>query len=201
MRAELVRRMTKRTTTLRRLVAPWTLILIATGLFQLFRGAPVDAAFFLCIAALLVADAAGLVRVAGTGQPRLAVLLGAAAVLGTLLVLAPRHGAVEGLIAAGIGVSVLLFAWPSHDGHTDVPGVTTEALRRAAILWAAIGVACCLWEVASFLLGLASPEAAAEHPSISLLLDPVVDTTLGRIVFIALWLLGGIALLRRGRGR
>jgi hypothetical protein len=200
MRAARVRRMTKRTTTLRLLVTPWTLILIITGLFQLFRGAPIDAAFFLCVAALLVADAAGLIRVAGIGQPGLAVLLGAAAALGTLLVLVPRHGIVEGLIVAGIGLTVLLFAWPSPGrpltaGADAMPG----AVRRAAILWSAVGVATCLWEVASFLLGLPSAAAEAAHPSISLLLDPAVDTVVGRIVFVALWLLSGIALLRRGQ--
>ena len=80
----------------------------------------------------------------------------------------------------------------------------SPAVRRAAILWSVVGVACCLWEVASFLLGLPSPEAAIAHPSISALFDPILDTFEGRAIFTVLWLLLGIALLRRrgaGRGR
>ncbi len=202
MRAELVRRMTKRTTTIRHLVTPWTLILIITGLFQVFRGAPIDGAFFLGIGAVLIADAAGLMHLAGTGQPRLVVLLCAAAVLGTLMAFAPRHGIVEGVIVAGVGLSVLVFAWRAPAESLAVePGVMPDTVRRGAILWSVLGVAVCVWEVGSFLLGLPSLEAAYKHPSISVLLDPLVGTAFGRIVFIAAWLLGGIALLRRGRAR
>lgn len=223
MRPEVARRTAGKTTRLRRLVQLWTLILIITGLFQLFRGAPVDAAFFLCGAAILVLDAAGLVRFTGPARPRVAWLLLAALPLGILLLLAPRHGVMEGIIVSAIGASVLMFCWSPTSGPAavlsraaetgsdeasgdpagrDRPRAMSPAVRRAAILWSVVGVVCCLWEVASFLLGLPSPEAAIEHPSISALLDPILDTIEGRIVFTALWLLAGAALLRnRGFGR
>lgn len=186
----------------RRVAQPWTLILVITGLFQVFRGAPIDGAFFLVVALVLVMDALGWVSGPDQVQHNLirhrhSVMIGAAAVLGALLVIAPRHGIVEGIIVGAIGISVLFFAWPSH-GDT---GASAVPLRRSAILWSVIGVVCCLWEVTSFLLGLPSPDAQFTHPSISLLLDPVLDTPEGRIGFTALWLLGGIALLRRGRAR
>lgn len=190
-------RKTGRGTLLRRLARPWTVILVFTGLFQLFRGAPVDAAFFLVVAAVLVADEFGLVVLPRVGIPRLWVLTVAAAVLGTLMVLAPRHGLVEGLIMSAIGLSVLLFAWPDRGGS----GSTRAPLRRAAILWSVVAVAACLIEVTSFLLGVPSEEAKLAHPSVSLLLDPALDTVEGRAVFTALWLVVGIALLRRGRPR
>ena len=190
-------RETGRHTLLRRLARPWTVILVLTGLFQLFRGAPVDAAFFLVVVAVLVIDEFGLVVMPRVGIPRLWVLVLAAAALGALLVLAPRHGLVEGLIVSAIGLSVLLFAWPDRGGR----GSARVPLRRAAILWSVVAVVACLIEVTSFLLGIPSDEAQFEHPSISLLLDPALDTIEGRVVFTALWLVVGIALLRRGRQR
>jgi hypothetical protein len=225
MRPDAVRRTAGKTITLRRLAQPWTLILVVTGLFQFFRGAPVDGAFFLGVAVLLLADAVGWLSQTGIRRPRAAWLLAAAIPLGIALVLAPRHGVVEGIIVAGIGVSTLLLGWspqarpsapsdtnetgakaPNTD-ETGASGTSTEntatplspAVRRAAILWSVIAVVCCLWEVASFLLGLPSPEAAIEHPSISDLFDPVIDTIQGRIAFTALWLLVGVALLRGSR--
>lgn len=182
-------------TLLRRLARPWTVILVATGLFQVFRGAPIDGAFFLVVAAVLVADEFGFVTLPGVAAPRRWVLGVAAAVLGTLMVLAPRHGLVEGLVVSAIGLSVLLFAWPDHDGTT----ATRAPLRRAGILWSVVAVAACVIELASFLLGVPSEAAKFAHPSVSLLLDPALDTIEGRVVFTALWLVVGIALLRRGR--
>lgn len=195
MREGSVTREAGRSTLVRRLARPWTVILVITGLFQIFRGAPVDGAFFLTVAVVLVVDEFGRVPLPVVGLPRRWVLAVSAAVLGTLLVLAPRHGLIEGLLVSGIGLSVLLFAWPDHGGS----GSGREPLRRAGILWSVIAVAACLIEVVSFLLGVPSAAAQAEHPSISLLLDPALDTIEGRIVFTALWLVGGIALLRRGR--
>lgn len=186
-----------RQSTFRRAAHPWTAILIITGLFQVFRGAPVDGAFFLVIAGVLVADAFGLVALPDRRMPRRSVVFGTAAVLGVLMVIAPRHGFVEGLIVSAIGVTVLLFAWPD-------PGTTSVRklpLRRAAVVWSIIAVVIALWELTSFFLGLPSPEAEFRHPSISLLLDPVLNTVEGRIGFTALWLVSGIALLRRGRAR
>lgn len=219
MRPDAVRRTAGKTITLRRLAQPWTLILVVTGLFQFFRGAPVDGAFFLGVAVLLLADAVGWLPRAALSRPRAAWLLIAAIPLGIALVLAPRHGLVEGIIVAGIGVSTLLLGWgpPARPG---TPSETTEsgsrrpdvnrpgsdkadplspAIRRAAILWSVIAVICCLWEVTSFLLGLPSPDAAIRHPSISALFDPVIDTIQGRIAFTALWLLVGVALLHGSR--
>jgi len=206
MRAKAGRGTAGRATTLRRLAQPWTLILIITGLFQLFRGAPVDAAFFLCIAALLLADTLGWLRVSGAARPRAAWLLAAGIPLAIALVLAPRHSVVEGIIVSAIGLTVLVFAWGAPDGSTGTTTKSTStsrttmspSVRRAAILWSIVGVVCCLWEVVSFLLGLPSPAAAHAHPSISELFDPILDTFAGRAVFTALWLLLGVALVRRG---
>lgn len=184
-------------TTLRRLAQPWTLILVITGLFQLFRGAPIDAAFFLAVAALLLTDAAGWLRLSGPARPRTAWLLLAAIPLAVALVIAPRHGVAEGLIVSAIGLTVLIFAWSSPDATARS---MSPAVRRAAILWGVVGVVCCLWEVASFLLGLPSPEAAIAHPSISELFDPLLNGLDGRAIFTVLWLLLGVALLR-GRER
>jgi hypothetical protein len=211
MRADAARPTAGKTVTLRRLAQPWTLILVVTGLFQFFRGAPVDGAFFLGVAILLLADAVGWLPQSGRRhprpfKPRVAWLLGAAVPLAIVLVLAPRHGVVEGIVVSGIGVSALLLGWgpkTKPDGASVKGNASpmSPAIRRAAILWSVIAVACCLWEVTSFLLGLPSAEAAVQHPSISELFDPVLDTIQGRIAFTVVWLLVGVALLRGNRRR
>lgn len=184
---------------LKRIAEPWTIVVFVTALFHFLRGAPIDGTFFLAVTLLLVADGLGWVRmrVPEVTLPRLTTLTGVAVVLGTLLVLAPRHGLVEGLIVSAIGVCVLVVAWESGGARAE----WSRSLRNALVLFTAAGVVGCLIEVTSFLLGIPSPEAMFEHPSISLLLDPFVDTLPGRIVFTGLWLVAGIWFLRRGRRR
>jgi hypothetical protein len=73
------------------------------------------------------------------------------------------------------------------------------ARRWAAVLWAWVALAFCIWELAAYLLG--RPSAAAEYafPPLSDLLDPAVTSPFWRIILVAGWLAGGAALLRRGR--
>lgn len=199
MRPHAARQTAEKRITLRRLAQPWTLILIITGLFQMFRGAPVDGAFFLGIATLLLADALGWLHLNGLPRPRTGWLLVAAVPLAVVLVLAPRHGVVDGIIVSGIGLSALLIGWsPRQYAEGDASRDTASlppAIRRTVILWSVIGVICALWEVLSFLLGLPSAEAATRHPSISELFDPALNTIQGRIAFTVAWLLAGVALL------
>ena len=207
------RRTTERAPTLRRLVEPWTLILVITGLFQLLRGAPVDAAFFLVIAALLMADAAGLLWFAGTGLPRRGLIVVTAILLGLLLVLVPRHGAAAGIVVGAAGIGLLALAWspspppqsPASRAARVVAARPVSArpggISRSAIAWIAIAIVGCLWEVATFLLGLPSPAAKVAHPSISILLDPVLDSSGGQIGFLAVWLIVLVWLLRRTGAR
>ena len=63
------------------------------------------------------------------------------------------------------------------------------------MLWAIAGIAICGWELASFVLERVYPGQKSAHPAISDLLDPALDVTWGRALFIAGWLLLGLLLL------
>jgi len=208
---------------------PWIGILALTSGFQFFRGAPADGVVFLLAAAALVLDVAGLLRFARTAQlPRRTVGFSVGAVVVALLTMLPRYSFADGVIVAGIGLTLIPFAWPdpaartresseravaadaadadaadadAADPEEAVVDAPTRAVRRAAILWSALGVALCLWELGSFFLGLPSPAAQYAHPALSDLIGPPMDNPIVRAAGAALWLLGGAALLRRGRER
>ncbi|WP_308465727.1 hypothetical protein [Rathayibacter soli] len=76
-----------------------------------------------------------------------------------------------------------------------------RAIRRAAILWSAMAVTLCLWEIGSFFLGMPSAAAVFAHPALSDLIVPLMNNPIGLAAGAALWLLGGAALLHRGRPR
>lgn len=192
-----------RTRTLRD--APWIGILALTSGFQFFRGAPADGVVFAAAAAALTLDLTGVLRFARTAWlPPRVVAFSVGVVIVALLAMLPRYSFADGVIVAGIGLSVIPFAWPNHASTSvDVSpagsGAPSRAIRRAAILWSMLGVALCLWELSSFFLGMPSPTAEYEHPPLSDIIGPLLDDPFGRAVGAALWLLGGAALLRRGR--
>jgi hypothetical protein len=191
--------------------APWIGILGLTSCFQFFRGAPADGAVFLAAALALTLDTLGALRFAHTARmPRRLVAFSVGAIIVALLTLLPRYSFADGVIIAGIGLTLIPFAWPNPlvervrvpgtaDPRAEAASAWPRPLRRAAILWSALGVALCLWELGSFFLGMPSAEAEFAHPPLSDLIGPVLDNPLARAAGAALWLAGGAALLRRGR--
>ena len=185
-------------------VAAWVAILILTGGFQIYRGAPVDGAVFLAMAGALILDLAGILPEPQTTEwrPSRIILIGVLGAAAVVLALTPRHGIGDGIAIAVSGILVFLVAWPQRDAPagSDEPGnVWTPRMRRAATLWACVGIAVCLWELTMFFLGAYVDRSA--FPALSDLLDPLLDQPIGRILFAAGWLVGGVALMRRGQGR
>ena len=200
----------------------WIAILVICGSFQIYRGAPVDGAFFLGAGAALLADAAGWLAKADRYRlPRVRfaaqVALGAIAV--AVITFAPPWGIADVLVVGVVGVTALIVGWrddeqfppgafrsgslsprPAGENRADgQAGELRRAARLSAVLWACAGVFLCLWELSSFFLAMPSAQAEADHPPLSDLIGPIVANPVGRAACVALWLAGGAALLRRGR--
>jgi hypothetical protein len=187
-------------------VVAWIFVLAAIGGFQFFRGELVDGLVFTIIAAALIADAFALLR--WVEKRRWSVnrwfVAVAAVCAGVVMIFTPRHGLADLLLFAVIGLLALSYAWPNPSGAATTerrPHVSGVPFRRSASLWAIVGIAACLWELTVYLLGNLLPGGRASHPALSDVLDPLVDGWAGRIVFVGLWIVGGIALLRRAAER
>lgn len=188
----------------------WVAVLVVTAAFHVVRGAPVDAAIYAAAALLLALDQLGWLRVPlrlntdrETASRRLvaAVLIVSAALA---LGFSPLYGPADAAVVVGIGVLLLPVAWAdrARTGSGRQAGVAERrALQRSAILWSAVIAAGCLWEVAAFFLGRDLPGGEHDFPALSDLLDPVLVWPPARSLLVAVWLLGGYALLRRGRDR
>ena len=169
-------------------------IVIITGAFHIYRGVPREAYMFFAVGALIaLADS----HLLPTPQPRMVWLPGplaslplaaAAAAAWSLL---PVRSTGQGLLLAAIGVTVLAIGWWHGDAETSLP----EPMRRTAALWAGLGVALCLWELAAYLVAQWRGNET-DFPTISVLLDPIVEIPIYRAVLLALWLILGCALLR-----
>ncbi|MCU1423510.1 MAG: hypothetical protein JWN36_3161 [Microbacteriaceae bacterium] len=172
-------------------------MLVLTGSFQLYRAAVADAVVFFAMAALLLVSLTGILdRFDGRRvQPRRLVLVVGIAIAAGVLVASPRHSVADAIVVSAAGVAALAVAWPNP--AVEGGRVADARIRRTAILWAIAGLLFCAWELATYFLGYGM-EGRTAYPALSDLLDPVLNTPLGRVVGVAAWIAGGIALLRRG---
>jgi hypothetical protein len=112
------------------------------------------------------------------------------------------------VLAGGIAVGAGLRSWPVR-AIVIVAGllvlVRTFAARvpeggptgaRRAWPWAVVAVSICLIELASFVQQPDLRTGSVEHPTLSVLIDPLLASPVARGVAIAAWLLGGCLLLR-----
>ena len=187
----------------RRLSVPvvcWIFVLVAIGVVQVVRMQWFDAGAFVVAAAGIVLVVIGLLRRPVVRHMALPWLAGAAGVVAAGLCFLPRHGAAMQVVVAALGVLGVVLAWSTATmARPDAPTALTRGILRLALTWAVIVVAGCVWELIQFILGLVEPDAA--WFSLSDLLNPLVDGVPGRVVFIALWVAGGVWLLRRGGKR
>ena len=176
----------------------WIAILAITGGFQFYRDAPVDATVFCLLAAGLLADLLGAFRRIPLRNLAIhrALVVGSAVIVAGLLAFSPRHGVIDAAVVAIAGVLALLVAWPDHAGDLAAPATPSSGFVRTAWLWAGVLLAICLWELAMYILGSVGGRSA--FPALSDLLDPLVENSAGRILFVLGWVLAGVALVRRG---
>lgn len=170
-------------------------ILILTGCFHLYRGVPIEAVVF-CVAGFAVlADANGWLPKPPVWGPPLpgpaisVLLAGFGAVVISLLQV---KGTVETVVLVAIGVTVMAVCWCQPDTPNSA---IRSKLRPAAWSWTVVGLCLCLSELLVFLLA-DPPLREEEYPTLTYLLQPIVDQTVGRAALLAVWLIAGLALLR-----
>ncbi len=202
---------------------PVVWILLAIAFFTWISGKPVDGALMLIVAVGLAWDAGrrardrGVPRAAGAdgsvpgggdsagarpasrvgGRRRLlvvaALLAGGAAYAGVV----GSFGRYSWPATAGIislGTVVVLIGWHGPLRQRQVRG---RLLVAGTLVWAAVLVFGCLWELAALLLQPSITTDSYAHPTISTLTDPVLASSPGRSLVLAAWLAFGWYLVER----
>ncbi len=175
---------------------PWVWFFAITAAFQIFRGSFGDTLIF-GLGGILVAIAASpaLNRdFLNREQVRLTASLPVAAGLALALSLLPRHSPFHAGIFIAILPLALALVWHKDSGEKVKP---TDSEKRARSLWAALCVGITVWELGANIVGQMN-HTLTEFPTISVLVDPGLDTILGQGLFVVLWLAAGWGFLRLG---
>jgi len=100
--------------------------------------------------------------------------------------------AVAVAVPAGAGLLMAGVAGPSAD-HVGID----PAVRRTAALWAAVVGLVGAWELAAWLQQPAYNVASYDHPTVSVLLAPVVGAGIPRFAAWCCWMYLGYRMVRR----
>lgn len=171
---------------------PWVIFFLGMTLFHIWRGSVQDILIFGISAAVIFTQVFGFTSVGFARQPRfgaipIAVVLVAS---GLIMFFAERHGAWNWFVILSfipIGIALLFYT----DAETQL--VETVQVLRSRWIWVIWALGFGLIEVVAY-LGSKIYDDLEAFPTISSILDPSLDTALGRAVFVIFWLASGVYL-------
>ena len=175
----------------------WILVFAITSALQVFRGDRLDEIVFISGTGILILAALSNYNVpAGKRFHRYTQISRYfALVLVVLLTLLPRHSVWALAVLIAILPLMLTAAWV---GTYSASAPRSKRIQRTRIIWVVWAVIFCLWEFLANILGQLANNLQL-FPTISFLLNPLLDHLIGRIVFVAVWLWAGYTLLFRLR--
>jgi hypothetical protein len=184
-------------------IEPVIPMLVVAGFFDLISGAPIThGGMLIAVAAALGLDAVRHRPADARAEPRvrpieieasprwLLALLAYALVVGSF----QRYSWPASVAVLLPAVAGVVLAWEGPARPRPRP---RRLERREVLPWAAVVVAFSAWELTNLFLQPSLTEGSYAHPTFSVLMDPILATSAGRSVFLALWLLLGWFLLER----
>ena len=171
---------------------PWVLIFVGMAIFHLWRESLADVFIFGAGAVLILSQVMGLTKLGFKRQLKFGVLPIAAVVFLSSIVLfvSPRHELANFLtLLSFIPIGIALLLYVDEEVH-PIPTISELRGRLVWTLWAGLFA---ITELIAYLGGKLNGDLT-KFPTISVLLDPVLDQPVGRAIFIALWLSAGVYL-------
>jgi len=196
MKARIDRRSRVGQATLRVAKDPVVAILLLAGIFDGLADNPIHAILLIGVALALAADAVvgsgGEAAAESVPRPSIelgrwgkAALLAAAASFAILIGRFPRYSWPATAAIVVPGTVVLVLAWPGRVGrHPEA----TKLDPAGVLAWVAVFVGLALWELTNLLLQPSLTTDSYAHPTLSVLTDPFLASSVGRAIGLFLWL-------------
>ena len=165
----------------------WSSIFAIAGIFQFYRGAPLDGVIFF-VAVILIAT---------TNTTKFIPLkyIKTRSVKGSYLITVGVLTTFKVHTDPAL-ISILLFVplilLTKSDSHFD--GIATLPMFRSVGVWAALGVSVACYEMLNFIVGEVT-HRPYHYPTISMLVDPMLHSALGRALFVICWGLIGYKII------
>jgi hypothetical protein len=196
---------------------PALVIVTFTGLVHFVRGAPLDGVIFIGVSLVLAVSelAVARERPADPGPPELsaeppppirrvgtteaiAVLLGSV-LFGILVGSWIRFSVPVEVAMVAVGVLSVGAVWRQSPGPADGQLPESQPLGWGALAWVALALTWCGWELVSFVHEVNVDDVSIGHPTLSDIVEPVLDHRVARWIALTAWVAAGYGLVRTGR--
>lgn len=182
-------------------INPWLPVFIFVTAFHLNRGSIGDAIIFATGSLLIIADWKKWAKWRMPERPKLSIwVIGLVlAISFSVLLFSERAGwqdVVLLLTLAPIAISLIYYR-----DHGPKPGAT-KVMARTKWVWVSLALIMAVSELFAYILANVYQDDST-YPTISVLVNPILESPWGRAIFLTLWLLMGVGLLqiRKPNGR
>lgn len=164
---------------IRRELLIWSAVFAIAGAFQFYRGAPLDGAiFFIAIALIVTTNTAKFILFKDIKNRN---IKGIYLIIVGILTTFKVHTD-PALISILLFVPIILLT----KSDAQFNGMTTLPMMRSVGIWAALGVAVAFYEMLNFIVGNVTYRPY-HYPTISMLFDPMLHSSIGRAFFVLCW--------------
>jgi len=159
----------------------------------------VDAVIFAIGCLILIADWKKWIPWQMPERPRISIwlIILVIAISFSVLLLTERNGWQDRVLL--LSLVPIAFTMVYYRDHGPKPG-SSKQMARTKWVWMTLALLMAVSELFAFIFATVYRDDST-FPTISILVNPVLDLPLGRAIFLTLWLLIGVGLLQIGRHR
>ena len=178
-------------------INPWLPVFAFVTLFHVIRESYVDALIFAIGAVILILDWKRAIRWPMPNRPEVKSWVMVLAIAGSSSVLffSERGGWQDVLLLLVIGPAALFLVY--YRDHGPKPSGNGTMVRTKWI-WMTLAIFMAVSELFAYIWAVVFRDSNT-YPTISIIVNPILDSPYGRSAFLVLWLLIGWGLLRNGR--
>lgn len=175
-------------------INPWLPVLVFVTAFHINRGSIGDAIIFGIGSLFMIADWKKLIPWHMPERPKISgwvIGLVIAASFGVLL-LTERNGWQDKLLLLTLAPIALVMVY--YRDHGPKPGATKQ-MARTKWIWMTLALIMAVSELFAYIFATVYKDDKT-YPTISILVNPALESPWGRAIFLTLWLLIGVGLLQ-----
>ncbi|MEY4321091.1 MAG: hypothetical protein RLZZ471_1032 [Actinomycetota bacterium] len=172
---------------------PWLPVFLTTFLFHVIRGAFGDALIFGTGCTILILDWKKVVPWHMPERPKLSkwVVTGGMLVAASVLFFSKRGGWQD--IVLLLALAPIAISLTYYRDHGPKPSAT-KTMARTRAWWVGIAITMALCELMAYIWANVYKDDKS-FPTISVLVNPILESPYGRSVFLVLWMLIGVGML------
>lgn len=180
-------------------INPWLPVFAFVTMFHLQRGSVVDAIIFGTGTLLLIADWKKLVKFHMPERPQISVqaLLFVMAISSAVLFFSERNSWQDKVLLLALAPIAVVFVY--YRDHGPKPS-SNKVMARTKWIWVTLALVMAVSELFAYIFAEVFQDDLT-YPTISILVNPILDSPYGRAIFLIVWMAIGVGLLQIRKGR